>query len=309
MATLGRDSNQYYAFQVDERFSKGRRLGNKNLIPLPHQIEAVYSRMLQVPQVRFLLADDPGAGKTIMAGMLIKELKARESVKRILILVPPLVLKQWQMELKEKFGDLVITDGTGRELTAELLYLAKRENGTIISLDSYWLFQSQFEGEHISLNESHDPELHSAAVKASIKLRNEVRKIRENQLDKVAKYLQKTFTKQIEDILDKRTKYEEENIGNRNSVLINQMTAQLIDVETRRDERLALIERQRHIGMKPPKRLLQLELIPNGKAERLISVDYQEMIEKHERNHGRQNALIINCILKLEEDINDFNAL
>ncbi|GGK31605.1 hypothetical protein GCM10010965_25540 [Caldalkalibacillus thermarum] len=98
--------------------------------------------------------------------MLIKELKARESVKRILILVPPLVLKQWQMELEEKFGDLVITDGTGRELTAELLYLAKRENGTIISLDSYWLFQSQFEGEHISLNESHDPELHSAAVKA-----------------------------------------------------------------------------------------------------------------------------------------------
>jgi SNF2 family DNA or RNA helicase len=96
---------QYYSLQVEQRYSKGRSLGNKNLMPLPHQIEAVYSRMLQVPQARFLLADDPGAGKTIMSGMLIKELKARESVKRILILVPPLVLKQWQEELHEKFEE------------------------------------------------------------------------------------------------------------------------------------------------------------------------------------------------------------
>lgn len=96
---------QYFSFQVEERYSKGRALGNKNLIPLPHQIEAVYSKMLQVPHVRFLLADDPGAGKTIMSGMLIKELSAREIVRRILILVPPLVLKQWQEELHEKFDE------------------------------------------------------------------------------------------------------------------------------------------------------------------------------------------------------------
>lgn len=61
--------------------------------------------MLQSPKVRYLLADDPGAGKTIMSGMLIKELKARQSVDRILILVPPLVLKQWQEELEEKFNE------------------------------------------------------------------------------------------------------------------------------------------------------------------------------------------------------------
>ena len=52
-----------------------------------------------------MLADDPGAGKTIMSGMLIKELKARMIANRILILVPPLVLRQWQEELEEKFGE------------------------------------------------------------------------------------------------------------------------------------------------------------------------------------------------------------
>lgn len=95
---------QYLLLRNERKFSKTRSLGNKSLLPLPHQIEAVYGRMLQVPQVRFLLADDPGAGKTIMSGMLIKELRARLAVDRILILVPPLVLKQWQEEMDQKFG-------------------------------------------------------------------------------------------------------------------------------------------------------------------------------------------------------------
>ena len=55
---------------------------------LPHQIEAVYLRMLPQPRLRFLLADDPGAGKTIMAGLLIKEMKLREAIDRVLILCP-----------------------------------------------------------------------------------------------------------------------------------------------------------------------------------------------------------------------------
>lgn len=95
---------QYHAFVIDEKYSERMALGSKNLIPLPHQIEAVYSRMLQMPKIRLLLADDPGAGKTIMAGMLIKELLARHDISRILILVPPLVLIQWQEELHEKFS-------------------------------------------------------------------------------------------------------------------------------------------------------------------------------------------------------------
>ncbi len=90
---------------VDRRFSSARSQGNRQVLPLPHQVEAVYGRMLQSPLVRFLLADDPGAGKTIMSGMLIRELRVRGLADRILILVPPLVLTQWQDELQEKFGE------------------------------------------------------------------------------------------------------------------------------------------------------------------------------------------------------------
>jgi len=74
--------------------------------PLPHQIEAVYHYILRQPDVRFLLADDPGAGKTIMAGLLLKELKYRGIVHRTLLVVPGHLKFQWQREMKEKFGEL-----------------------------------------------------------------------------------------------------------------------------------------------------------------------------------------------------------
>lgn len=72
--------------------------------PLPHQIRAVYGEMLERRPLRYLLADDPGAGKTIMAGLLIKELLLREDVKRCLIVAPGGLVEQWQDELWFKFG-------------------------------------------------------------------------------------------------------------------------------------------------------------------------------------------------------------
>src|SRR6266567_6342099 len=71
--------------------------------PLPHQITAVYGEMLLRQPLRFLLADDPGAGKTIMAGLLIKELIIRGDLERCLIVAPGNLVEQWQDELKEKF--------------------------------------------------------------------------------------------------------------------------------------------------------------------------------------------------------------
>ena len=71
--------------------------------PLPHQISAVYGEMLARQPLRFLLADDPGAGKTIMAGLLIKELLARGDLERCLIVAPGSLVEQWQDELGEKF--------------------------------------------------------------------------------------------------------------------------------------------------------------------------------------------------------------
>ena len=72
--------------------------------PFPHQISAVYEEMLPRQPLRFLLADDPGAGKTIMAGLLIKELIARSDIERCLIVAPGSLVEQWQDELGQKFN-------------------------------------------------------------------------------------------------------------------------------------------------------------------------------------------------------------
>ena len=73
---------------------------------LPHQLEAVYERMLPQARLRYLLADDPGAGKTIMAGLLHKELRLRGAVERTLILAPAPLALQWQDELRSKFDEV-----------------------------------------------------------------------------------------------------------------------------------------------------------------------------------------------------------
>ena len=75
-----------------------------NVEPLPHQITAVYESMLPRQPLRFVLADDPGAGKTIMAGLYIRELIMRADSHRILIVAPGSLVEQWRDELFEKFG-------------------------------------------------------------------------------------------------------------------------------------------------------------------------------------------------------------
>jgi superfamily II DNA or RNA helicase len=89
------------AYEYDPFFA----LSVARVDPLPHQLEAVYDYFMKLPRIRFLLADDPGAGKTIMAGLLIKELKLRGLVKRILIITPAALSFQWQREMKDKFRE------------------------------------------------------------------------------------------------------------------------------------------------------------------------------------------------------------
>ena len=76
---------------------------SSDLRPLPHQIHAVYGELLPRTPLRFLLADDPGAGKTIMAGLYIKELILRGDLARCLIVAPGSLVEQWQDELRDKF--------------------------------------------------------------------------------------------------------------------------------------------------------------------------------------------------------------
>jgi SNF2 family DNA or RNA helicase len=75
-----------------------------NVMPLPHQITAVYESMLPRQPLRFVLADDPGAGKTIMAGLYIRELVMRADAHRVVIVAPGSLVEQWRDELFEKFG-------------------------------------------------------------------------------------------------------------------------------------------------------------------------------------------------------------
>ena len=89
------------AYEYDPYFT----LSIARVDPLPHQLEAVYDYFLKLPRIRFLLADDPGAGKTIMAGLLLKELKIRGLIKRILIVTPANLTFQWQREMKDRFRE------------------------------------------------------------------------------------------------------------------------------------------------------------------------------------------------------------
>jgi superfamily II DNA or RNA helicase len=101
--------------------------------PLPHQITAVYGEMLPRQPLRFLLADDPGAGKTIMTGLFIKELLLRGDLQRCLIVSPGSLTEQWQDELWQKFqlpfelltNDKIEAARTGNALNEMPLVIAR----------------------------------------------------------------------------------------------------------------------------------------------------------------------------------------
>jgi len=96
---------QAHALGIAYEFDPYFGLSISRVDPLPHQLEAVYDYLLKTPRVRFLLADDAGAGKTIMAGLLIRELKLRGLSDRILIVCPANLTFQWRRELLEKFNE------------------------------------------------------------------------------------------------------------------------------------------------------------------------------------------------------------
>ena len=89
------------AYEYDPFFG----LSISRVDPLPHQLDAVYNHLLKAWRCRFLLADDAGAGKTIMAGLLLKELKLRGLVERVLIICPANLSFQWRREMRDRFEE------------------------------------------------------------------------------------------------------------------------------------------------------------------------------------------------------------
>lgn len=108
--TFDADGNQFRMasearrIQLAHLFDPFTAVEASGIEPLPHQIEAVYQRLLPMQPLRFLLADDPGAGKTIMAGLYIRELLLRGDIARCMIVAPGSLVEQWQEELWDKFS-------------------------------------------------------------------------------------------------------------------------------------------------------------------------------------------------------------
>ena len=126
---------QAYSLGIAYEFDPYFGLSISRVDPLPHQLEAVYDYLLKLPSVRFLLADDAGAGKTIMAGLLIRELKLRGLAERVLVVCPANLTFQWQRELKEKFDEqfFVLKGGDIRDQFGINQWLEQKQ--TITSLD------------------------------------------------------------------------------------------------------------------------------------------------------------------------------
>lgn len=133
--TLLRLGLQAYALGIAYEFDPYFGLSISRVDPLPHQLAAVYDHLLKLARIRFLLADDAGAGKTVMAGLLVRELKLRGLAERVLVLCPANLTFQWQRELKEKFDEkfLVLKGGDIREQFGVNQWLEQKQ--VITSLD------------------------------------------------------------------------------------------------------------------------------------------------------------------------------
>jgi superfamily II DNA or RNA helicase len=132
---LLRLASEAYRIRLAHLFDPYLAISSSQIEALPHQITAVYGEMLPRQPLRFLLADDPGAGKTIMAGLLIKELLIRGDVERCLIVAPGSLVEQWQEELAEKFGlgfDLLTRDQIDASITGNPFI---EKNRLIVRLD------------------------------------------------------------------------------------------------------------------------------------------------------------------------------
>jgi len=154
--------SEAYRIKLAWLFDPYVAITTSTIMPLPHQISAVYQEMLPRQPMRFLLADDPGAGKTIMAALLIKELMVRGDLKRCLIISPGSLTEQWQDELHDKFGlhfDLLTRDAINASRSANPFeaqdYLIARMDQLSRNDDLQDKFQQAEEWDLVIVDEAH----------------------------------------------------------------------------------------------------------------------------------------------------------
>lgn len=150
-----------YRISLAHLFDPLMAVHTSNVEPLPHQISAVYEAMLPRQPLRYVLADDPGAGKTVMAGLLIREMTLRADARRVLIVSPGSLTEQWQDELREKFGlDFELFSREKQEQCHSRNYFAEQDH-LIARLDQlsrseeYQQLLAQTEWDLIVVDEAH----------------------------------------------------------------------------------------------------------------------------------------------------------
>ena len=155
-----------YRISLAHLFDPLMAVHTSNVEPLPHQISAVYEAMLPRQPLRFVLADDPGAGKTVMAGLLIREMTLRADARRVLIVSPGSLSEQWQDELREKFGlDFELFSREKQEQRHSRNYFAEQDR-LIARLDQlsrseeYQNLLMQTEWDLIVVDEAHKMSAH-----------------------------------------------------------------------------------------------------------------------------------------------------
>ncbi|WP_331713177.1 helicase-related protein [Aneurinibacillus soli] len=184
--------------------------------------------------------------------------------------------------------EMSVTDGTGRELARELMYIAQKEDGSFTCFSPYWIFQNQWQGECTVQPLIENSAFRAQAIREAQKRLLLVKQKREQQLNKKSQFLQRTFEAQYQDTVRKLTEYQSMNEENRNSALINQMNAQLIEIEERSEERMLEIERERSITLRPTHRCLQIGIVPNGQQmNRLFPEEWANVVQQYEALNGR----------------------
>lgn len=170
----------------------------------------------------------------------------------------------------------------------QLLFIGKREDGSVIELNLYWLALENFSDSVTELPFVEQYILQKYILQLAIEEKNLLEKKRTGQLNRMHEYLVETFQQQYNEVYDRLLQYQSDNLGNKNSALINQMNAQLIDIEEQKKKRIHTLNKQRTIILQPPKKIAQFELIPNGSSYRVIASDYYNLVVAHEKANGRK---------------------
>jgi hypothetical protein len=184
-------------------------------------------------------------------------------------------------------------DGNGQDLVQTVVHLARRTNGEWIQLSPYWLFGAPLKnikgiGQPTDVNA-----FQRQAMQIAVAEMTRIHQQREGVVEQKVQYVRRSFDAQYQRLVNRLGQYQQTNVENRNSALINQTTAQLAALEDRRKFRLSGLERERAIQMRPVKPLYYLKLQPDENSPRIIPATLEGVMREWTLLSGYQNLVTL----------------